>query len=53
MEREAAGVGDDGVPGVRAPLESHDDVMSAHEEIDDLRLPLVTPLTTHDNRCRH
>ena len=42
-----------GVPGVVAALEAHDDVGMGGEEVDDLPLALVAPLGADDHQRRH
>ncbi len=44
---------DDGVPGVRAALESDDDVGAGREEVYDPTLALVAPLHAEDARYGH
>ena len=53
MELELTLVGHDGVAGVVAAGEAHDSLSIAGEEVYDLPLALVAPLTAYDRVCRH
>ena len=44
---------DDGVAGVVAPVELHDVVDVAAEQVGGLALALVAPLGAHEHDCRH
>ena len=55
QERELVGLGadDEGVAGVVAALEAHDDVGLVGQPVDDLALALVAPLGANDHDVRH
>ena len=53
VKRERLAAADDRVAGVRATLVAADDVRVKGEQVDDLPLPLVAPLGSHDHGRRH
>jgi hypothetical protein len=53
MENERATVVDDGVPGIRAALVADDCVGIAGQDIDDLALSFIAPLSAYDNEIPH
>ena len=53
LQREPLTIDDDGVPSVVTALVTHDEVVLLGELIGDLRLPLVSPLGSHDDSYRH
>jgi len=53
MQDELAVAHTDGVPRVRAPLVPGDDVRVLAQKVDDLPLPLVTPLGADHDTARH
>ena len=50
---EGLAVDDDRVAGVRAALVAADEIGVLREQVDDLALPLVSPLRADDDCCRH
>ncbi len=44
---------DDGMPGVVAALAAHDDLRRPGQHVDDLALPFVAPLRSHENDVGH
>ena len=55
QERELVSdaVGDDCMPGVRAPLIANDDIMPVAEKVDNLSLGFIAPLQTNHASRRH
>jgi hypothetical protein len=53
VELERLAVADDGVSGVGAALVAAHDVGALGEQVDDLALPLVSPLRPHDHGRGH
>ena len=55
QQRELVGltVDDEGVAGIVAALEAHDDVGLLRQPVDDLALPLVAPLGADDDNIGH
>src|SRR5437879_11770932 len=49
LELELTVLGDDGVPGVVAPLRADDHVGLLRQQVHQLSLPLVSPLSANDD----